>query len=235
MFSSRQAKEAQLTIDQLLFNRRITQQERKDLADLDTRSAIVALILKVESVFRLEVKMDDAELARTLGFALAEAGPDPQLYKDVTTRPLVQVLEQRMMTPEFNARVVRFMREYFEYDKAPGVFKDSKDLPKARVSRLNPYQPLWYVDDADHFCLNIIRKDQDVLKQLLTSNRYSIRGTLNTTHLKPLKRAAENFYNYGYYETYGLLEGNGSRQVSPWRAEYLMKNRIGLLHHPAWL
>ena len=28
------------------------------------------------------------------------------------------------------------------------------------------YRPLWHVEDADYFCLRIVKEDRDVLKQL---------------------------------------------------------------------
>ena len=73
--------------------------------------------------------MNKNELARTLGFALNESGPDPQLSDEIEKQPLRKVLDKRMQTPEFNWRLVRFMREYFEYGNAPNVFKDAADLP----------------------------------------------------------------------------------------------------------
>lgn len=215
----------------LLFNRAITPTEREDLIGLDERSALVALILKVESIYRHEVRMDDYELTRAIGFALNESGPDAFLFKEIATRPLGDVLNERMKTEAFHARLLRFMREYFEYDKAPDVFKDPLDLPPVVVTRQDQYRPEWYVEDADEFCLRIIRRDQDVLRELLTSNVYSVKGELNSTHIKEPKRAESSFYHYGYHGNYGITEA----QSGPWRQDWEMPNRLGMLHHPAWL
>ena len=215
----------------LLFNRAITGEEREELAKLDDRWAVAALILKCEAVFRVESNMDAHELARTLGFAFNESGPDSALFEDVATRPLADVLDERMQTPEFNWRLVRFMREYFEYDKAANVFKDPEDQPKEVFKRGTQYRPLWHVEDADYFCLRIVQKDRHVLNQLLTSNLYSVKGGLNTTHIKILQRAAQNGYLYGYHGMYGIKE----EQLPPWRQDYEVPDRLGMLHHPAWL
>lgn len=216
---------------QLLFNRKITDLERKELAALDERWAVAALILKCKAVFRIEADMNPHELARTLGFGLCESGPDPQLFADVAKRPLAEVLDERMQTPQFNWRLVRFMREYFEYDNAANVFKDPEDQPKEVFMRGTQYRPLWHVEDADYFCLRIVQKDRHVLKQLLTSNLYSVKGGLNTTHIKILQRAAQNGYLYGYHGMYGIKE----EQLPPWRQDYEVPDRLGMLHHPAWL
>jgi hypothetical protein len=215
----------------LLFNREIPDEDRAQLEGLEERWAVAALILSPDSVFRMEIEMDDYELARTLGFTLNESGPDPQLYDDIAQRPLEEVLDERLQTPEFNWRLVRFMREYFEYDKAPDVFKDPEDQPPEVVKRQAQYRPLWHVEDADHFCLRIIEEDHDVLKQLLTSNRYSVKGGLNSLHIKINKRASRNGYIGGYHGIYGVTED----ELPPWRADYDVPDRQGMLHHPAWL
>jgi len=215
----------------LLFNRAITSEEREELAKLDERWAVAALILKCEAVFRVESNMNAHELARTLGFVFNESGPDSALFEDVATRPLADVLDERMQTPEFNWRLVRFMREYFEYDNAPNVFKDPEDQPEVLFKRGTQYRPLWHVEDADYFCLRIVQEDEQVLKQLLTSNRYSVKGGLNSTHIKILKRAQQNGYLYGYHGIYGIKE----EELPPWRQDYEVPDRLGMLHHPAWL
>ena len=215
----------------LLHNREITEAERRELAGLDERWAVAALILRCDSVFRIESEMNSHELARSLGFALNESGPDPQLFDEVEKQPLAEVLDKRMQTEEFHWRLIRFMREYFEYGNAPNVFKDSVDLPPVVFKRGKQYRPLWHVEDADYFCLRIIKEDQDVLKQLLSSNLYSVKGGLNSTHIKVLQRSAQNGYLYGYHGIYGINE----EELPPWRQDYVVPDRLGMLHHPAWL
>lgn len=219
------------TTYRLLFHREITDEERGELAGLDERWAVAALILKCESVFRVEAEMTPHELARTLGFALNESGPDPEIFEAVKTRRLSDVLDERMLTESFNWRLVRFLREYFEYDNAPNVFKDPEDQPPQVFHRATQYRPLWHVEDADYFCLRIVEEDSIVLKQLLTSSLYSVKGGLNSTHIKILKRAEQNGYLYGYHGVYGIKPD----ELPPWRADYEVPDRLGMLHHPAWL
>jgi len=215
----------------LLFHREIPEVDRRELEALDPRWAVAALILKSDAVFRIEKEMDAYELARTLGFSLNESGPDAELFEDAATRPLAEVLDERLQAPEFDARLLRFMREYFEYYKAPDVFKAPEDQPPVVFSRGQQYHPIWHVEDADHFCLRIIREDRDVLKQLLTSNRYSIRGGLNSLHIKNLKRGEENGYRSGFHGLYGVKE----EDLPPWRFDFDVPHRKGMLMHPAWL
>lgn len=215
----------------LLFNREIPATDRQELEAFDPHWAVVALILKPDAVFRVESDMNDYELARTLGFSLNESGPDPQLFKDIADRPLAEVLDERMQTKEFNWRLVRFMREYFEYHKAPDVFKAPEDQPKSLFNRGRQYHPIWHVADADHFCLRIVREDRNVLRQLLTSSRYSVQGGFNSKHIKILKRGEQNGYRSGYHGVYGVQE----EELPPWRFDVDVPNRKGMLHHPAWL
>lgn len=219
------------TIHRLLFEREISSEERSRLEKLDHQRAIAALILKSESLFRLEGEMSAYQLARTLGFSLNEAGPDPNLYLEIATRPLADILDERMQTDEFNLRLVRFMREYFEYDGAPDVFKAPEDQPPEVYARGPQYNPAWHVEDADHFCLRIIREDKDVLKQLLTSNNYSIRGGWNSNHIRVAKRGGQNGYRYGFHGVYGV----SAEDLPPWRFDFEVPHRKGILHHPAWL
>ena len=214
-----------------IYHSDILEYELKSLMNFDLHSALTVLILKVDTIFRVESDMNHTQLARTLGYTLSENGPDDQLYDDLKLKELSDILDERIQTKDFNHRLVRFMREFFEYDKAADVFKDPIDLPTEPSRRSSQYKPHFYIEDADFFCLRIIREDKNVIKELLTSNLYSINGGLDRTHIKYNKRSAMNFYRYGYHGYYGL----GEEDLKPWRDDYFVKNRNGILHHPAWL
>jgi hypothetical protein len=136
-----------------------------------------------------------------------------------------------MQTEAFDQRLVRFLREYFEYDRAPDVFKDPETQSPTLFPHGVQYRPDWHVEDADQFCLRIVREDENVLRQLLTSNRYSIRGGLNTTHKNLGQRSPRNGYFVGFHGVYGLKP----EDLEPWRADYEVPDRKGMLMHPAWL
>ncbi|MCH2208010.1 MAG: DUF1588 domain-containing protein [Lentisphaerales bacterium] len=208
---------------QTIYNRPISSAQRKSFSDLNERSQIVALIMQVETLFKYEVEMNDHELARSLGYALSEFGPDSQLHKELAHRPLSEVIKERLNRPEGEARIVRFMREYFEYDRAADVFKEEVDDYN--------YSPLVMIKDADIFCRDIIKKDKNVLRQLLTSNSYSVQGNFNSNHIKIAQRNRANKYKTQYHGFYNIAE----EDVHKWRQYYTLQNRAGILTHPAWL
>ena len=72
-----------------------------------------------------------------------------------------------------NSRILGFFQEYFDYYRAPEVFKDKlADYLKQLNLKVDPkqfnYNPKRYVTDTDDFIQNILSQDRDVLKQLLT-------------------------------------------------------------------
>ncbi len=108
-------------------------------------------------------------------------------------------------------RLLRFFREYFDYEKAVDVFKD--DIRHGGVHRAK-----YLVDDADWLVLKILADDRDVLARLLTTDEFFVAYGRKKTdryttvyNLQPTKQAAD-----------------GPR-VMP------QGQRAGLLTHPAWL
>ena len=71
------------------------------------------------------------------------------------------------------SRVLWFFREYFDYHRAPEVFKDP--LPDYLQRRGIGHNPGGYVADTDILILHILGEDRDVLKELLTT-KASFRG-----------------------------------------------------------
>jgi hypothetical protein len=65
------------------------------------------------------------------------------------------------------SRVLWFFREYFDYYRAPEVFKDP--LPDWMQRRGIGYDARRYVAETDTFVLHVLGQDDDVFKQLLTS------------------------------------------------------------------
>jgi hypothetical protein len=61
-------------------------------------------------------------------------------------------------------RLLRFFQEYFEYPRATDVFKDARPMGLS--------QAVYRIEDADAFVRWILREDRDVLKRLLTEDRY---------------------------------------------------------------
>ena len=68
----------------------------------------------------------------------------------------------------YKPRLLGFFHEYFGYDRAPDVCKD--DQPDY------VHRPQQLVLDTDRLVLDILEKDQDVLKELLTTRKSYVNG-----------------------------------------------------------
>jgi hypothetical protein len=107
-------------------------------------------------------------------------------------------------------RLLRFFGEYFDYAKAPDVFKDQTRHDEKHI----PYD---LVKDADWLVLSILKDDRQVLEQLLTTDEFIVDYTRTR---KPRTHA----YNLGpqgerFDDAVKMPEGQ----------------RAGILTHPAWL
>ena len=123
-------------------------------------------------------------------------------------------------------RLVQFFQQYFGYTRAPDVFKD--DLRHG-----GKHDPRRLVSDADWTVLHILSQDRDVLKELLTTDRFAVKeGRFKRDKKNP---DAPVFYNsYGSLAAYNLTE---SPQVKQGVARTSMPagQRASMLTHPAWL
>lgn len=204
------------------------------------RLAVQAMMLRPEVLFRSELGegtpdqygrcyLSPSEMAYALGYAVDVAGPDAALISAIKTcnpndrAALTEIIRPYLKRDAMKDRLLRFAREYFEYDRAAEVFKD-KDV--------NDYQPLRLVDDADQFILRILDEDRDVLKQWLTSSRYFIRGLFNYKGAKLAHMKWNNGFKE-YHQNYNLT----TTQVGKDPAWFDMPpaQRAGMLTHPAWL
>ena len=117
-------------------------------------------------------------------------------------------------------RVLRFFREYFDYYRAPEVFKDTlPDYLQRRGVHLNPRG---WVEDTDVLVLSILSHDKDVFKELLT--------TADSYRTHELFGTSED----------GLRNDHGPlfRKFSPFAMEHRMPpqgDRIGIPMQPSWL
>ena len=118
-------------------------------------------------------------------------------------------------------RILRFFHEFFEYPKAIEVFKNREDFShhKARV----------LVSDTDNLIRWILKKDKEVLRELLTTNR----SYVNTRYDSNKKRIVQ-------YEGKGLLHTSYSLPPDwKWSGEQPIEmpgnTRAGILTQPSWL
>jgi hypothetical protein len=170
------------------------------------RVTLMAIMLHPESVYRVEIGLGPqdehgrrglapAELAFAIAYALTDQRPDAELMKAVqaghlSSREDVQREVKRILGDPAIAkpRILRFFQEFFGYTHAHKVFKDAKR--SGGFSYYGENYPVMYERDADFFVLHILERDQDVFRQLLTSdeyfilNRQTFRNTVYDFYLK---------------------------------------------------
>ena len=252
----------------------------------------MAVLLRPDSIYRMEVglgKTDEHgrrmlssyELAHAIAFALTDLQPDQLLLgepkpKDRGRRPqepsLMQLAEQgklktledvrRIVTRIWDAdyvekpRILRFFREFFGYHAAETVFKGD------RANRA--FATKFFVKDADQLVLFHVAQDRDVIKQLLTTDKYFIQwpGSMSEydRRVEYITKRANNGrnkdINYRYFIERVEKGLKPIPQANPsWRQTVRFYNfdertwdypleqpfampkgeRVGLLTHPAWL
>lgn len=163
------------------------------------RLVLMAVMLHHESVYRVEIGLgeEDAfgrrilsstEMAFAIAFALTDQRPDPVLVKAAKAGRLknkkdVQLQVRRILQDDAikKPRVLRFFQEFFGYAEAHKVFKDEKR--SGGFAYYGENYPQMYEKEADFFVLNILEKDKDVFRRLLTSDEYFIlnRATFRNT------------------------------------------------------
>lgn len=119
------------------------------------------------------------ELALAINGAFSYLNPDPVLRKAVTgghlkTREDVIRETKRILNDDSirKPRILQFFREYFDYDRAGRVCKDTTALKEAGGGDRD-YYPVMFGMTAhtDRLVELIVAEDREVLRELLTTNR----------------------------------------------------------------
>lgn len=157
------------------------------------KTTIKAMYLCSESIYRMELglgpkdehgrrMLSPQELSYAVAYALTDSLPEQnRVLRDairerkLSTREdvaaVVQTILDEGMTPEKTPRIIRFFEEFFGYNKADKVFKDDSRVNEANLYQWNPHRLMY---EAEQFVQHFINRDQDVIKELLTSNRYLV-------------------------------------------------------------
>ncbi len=151
------------------------------------RYTLAGVVLLPEVIFRMELgggqpdakgrrRLTPREIAFALAYALTDSGPDPQLLAAAasggldTDEGVAEQVRRMLADAKFDKpRILRFFREYFGYDKAPEVFKEQDASGTALDYRY--HSPQTYVQDTDRLVEHILERDQNVLRELLTTNK----------------------------------------------------------------
>ena len=136
------------------------------------------------------VMLQDWELGLAVNHALSYIQPDIQLRKAIAegrmrTRQDVRREVSRMLDDDRirKPRVLRFFRDFFDYDLGGYICKDNAALARTGVSArgASHYQAMFHATaSTDRLIELILKKDKDVLKELLTTQQVVATGNDKT-------------------------------------------------------
>jgi hypothetical protein len=133
--------------------------------------------------------LQDWELGLAVNHALRYIKPDGELRKAIVNgqmrnRADVKREVERMLADDSirKPRILRFFRDYFDYDRGGYICKDSKALADTGASNrgTSHYRAMFDATaSTDRLIELILQEDRDVLKQLLTTDRVVATSTDN--------------------------------------------------------
>jgi hypothetical protein len=212
---------------------------------------LMAIYMRPEALFREElgqgkadehgrVRLSPMETALALSYALGDV-PDDRLIEAAkkgglsTSEAVATQVKLRFAEPPKrfgNSRVMEFFREFFHYPYALEVFKD-------RPAR-GYYLPRLLVQDLEHLIQFILEKDRQVLRELLTTDRYFVdieydkdRVAFQPSYFQPSNGNNPVRSEPEYATVYGLPRDWIWTDRQPVKVP--SGQRAGVLTHPAWL
>jgi len=211
---------------------------------------LTSILLMPEAIYRMEIglgkqlpdgrrMLSQAEIAYALGYALTDAGPDKAIMSDLAENRLAdpevikahveRIYDSALISTSKRKgkaeRVLRFFHEYFGYQGATDVFKDGTRHPGH-----NP-RPSDLIKDTDLLILHILKHDQNVLKELLTTDIAFIRHV-------PTRPGWETIASYNVTRKEVRENNIISGEKNSNNQRYVMRlpgQRAGILTQPSWL
>ena len=162
------------------------------------KTTIKAMFLSAPSVYRMEFGLGEVdahgrrhlspdELAHSLAFALTDKTPDQNSFirealqndelktKEDVARLVQQLMDEQLTTGHWDRkdlpRIMRFFDEFFGFHRAGTVFKDND---RRRAERIPQWNTDMLIHDARMLIEHVLKKDQNVVAELLTTNEYFI-------------------------------------------------------------
>ncbi len=218
---------------------RLTEKNVKDAGRVaGLRYSLAAVFLLPEAIFRYEIggtpdddgrtRLTPTEIAEALAYALTDKSPPSYLLSmaekgELDTASGVRKAVERMLADEKTdtARILRFFHEYFEYPKADEVFKNPEDF--------KPHKAKVLVSDTDNLVRWILEKDQEVLRELLTTNK----AFVNTRYDAGKKKIVQYESKAQAHLSYSLPPDWKWTDEQP--IEMPPGTRAGILTQPSWL
>ncbi|HXG60889.1 MAG TPA: DUF1588 domain-containing protein [Planctomycetota bacterium] len=212
------------------------------------RDTLASILLLPEALYRHElgqgppdrhgrVLLAPRELAYAIAFALTHTGPDAALLKAAETGKLASAEDvrrevRRLLDDDKIAkpRLLEFFEEYFEFTRAADVFKDLER---------GAWRPEVLINDTRLLIRDILQRDQDVLRELLTTPKSFVNYRPDPKNgAKPAFIANQNPRKdrpraFEYWELYGLPADWTWTDRQP--VELDARERAGILTQPSWL
>ena len=157
------------------------------------KTTIKAMYLCSESIYRMELglgavdqhgrrQLSPDEVAYSLAYALTDSLPEQntQLRDGIRFKKLaakddiaavVRSILDEGMTPQRTPRITRFFEEFFGFNQADKVFKDMTRVRESDIRQWNTNRLMY---EAEQLVEYFINRDQDVIRELLTSNRFYV-------------------------------------------------------------
>ena len=162
------------------------------------KTTVKAIFLSPESMYRMEFGLGETdqfgrrhlspdELAHAIAYALTDDAPerstairDALQAGQLNTKQSVAKLVRQMLDEKLTKghwwrkdvpRIMRFFDEYFGFHRAGTVFKDTT---RQRTEKIPQWNTTMLVHDARMLIEHILVNDQDVISELLTTNKYFI-------------------------------------------------------------
>lgn len=208
-----------------------------DGALLGTRNLISALLLSPEGLYRSEqgsgtpnvhgrVRLSPREIAFAVAYSLTDARPDAQLLKAADDQSLAEsVVLAAEVTRMLNdveiakPRILAFFREYFEYEGALDVFKDEE--------LFRDHFPEFLVADTDRLIMHLYDRDEDVLKNLLTSKKAFVQYDDDGDVIRKRRGKRDVHKSYSLPPDW--------KWIPDQPLDLPARQRAGILTQPAWL
>ena len=162
------------------------------------KTTIKAMFLSPESIYRMEFGLGEVdehgrrhlstdELAHAIAYALTDHRPDNHPFirdalqkgklktKEGVIQLVRQMLDEQLLTGHWDRkdlpRIGRFFEQFFGFHRAGTVFKDND---RRGAEKINQWNTNMLIHDARMLIEHVLRKDKDVIAELLTTNEYFI-------------------------------------------------------------
>lgn len=227
------------TADELASFIALMKQNIKDAGrETGVKFTLAAVLLLPEAVLRSErgagppderglVRLAPREIAFAITYALTDRRPESWLLAEadagkLDSREGVEAAVRKLLDdPKFEKpRILRFFREYFGYEQATEIFKN----PDEPVE----HYPRELVADTDRLIEWIVEQDNEVLRELLTTNKAFVNFRWDKNKQQGFKAR-----NEAIHLAYGLPPDWKWTDNQP--IELPRNQRAGILTQPAWL